>query len=108
MAARDKPPRELSVSAASLQRQAVCQARPALVHEALRLSPRREIIADAPVVGTFLGGGEVAGRELIVGPMVGDALTAIPLAGAGLVGAVAPSQIFLEMLALHGDLPPPS
>jgi hypothetical protein len=60
--------------------------------------------ADGPVIGFFHGVREEAGREFVVPAVIVQTFTAVPLAGAGLVAAIAAAPIYgLETFG-HGIL----
>jgi hypothetical protein len=60
--------------------------------------------ADGPVIGFFDGVREEAGREFVVPAVIVQAFATIPLAGAGLVAAIAAAPIFYQKTFAHGIL----
>jgi hypothetical protein len=60
--------------------------------------------ADGPVIGFFHGVREEAGREFIIPAVIVQAFTAVPLAGAGLIAAIAAAPIFCLETFAHGIL----
>ena len=68
------------------------------------LSARGEV-PDGAIVGFFFFLCKIAGRQLVHGTVIGDALAAVSLFITGRVAAIASCQVFLVMFAVHKQIP---
>jgi hypothetical protein len=58
---------------------------------------KRKEFFHRPVIGSFDVFGKITGRQLVLGPVVSHTLTADPLAGARIVGAIAMLLVDLDL-----------